>query len=62
MKKAKLLNLDAMLDQAQGRMFREREPIVVAKFMDTVTVSTVFGPNSEFYREQANKRYLIKAK
>ena len=40
------------IEQEQVRMFREREPLKVAHFVSEITVSTVFGPNSEFYREQ----------
>ena len=47
--------LEALLDKEQERMFRERPPIKPALWMSEVTMSTVFGPNSEFYRDSDQK-------
>lgn len=47
--------LEALLDREQERMFRERPPIKPALWMSEVTVSTVFGPNSESYEVQVGQ-------
>ena len=46
---------DTLLDREQVRMFRERPPIKPALWMSEITVSTVFGPNSDFHRSSDQK-------